>query len=84
MRKYSQKLFASPDFERLAAVTVLGREVPFLYPMAASADEGPQLMRGVIDLLYESKSMRDRDYKQRGLLEGRSLGFVKQIDHAAH
>jgi ATP-dependent exoDNAse (exonuclease V) beta subunit len=42
----------SPAYKKLAQAKIVGREVPFFYPM--NGDEGAVLMRGVIDLLYES------------------------------
>lgn len=41
--------FGSESYQKLTKVKILGREIPFLYP---TLDGG--IMRGVIDLLYES------------------------------
>jgi ATP-dependent exoDNAse (exonuclease V) beta subunit len=45
-----EKFLASAEYERLSKVKILGREIPFLQPIGNG-----QMMRGVIDLLYEQE-----------------------------
>lgn len=69
----------SPLREKLARANILGRELPFLYPLPegkGETDPGPVLMRGSIDLLYELEGqLIVADYKTNRI-EGKELSEV--------
>ncbi len=43
----------SDSYKTLSRATILGREIPFLYPLDPTQNDGATVMRGVIDVLYE-------------------------------
>ena len=43
----------SDSYKTLAGATILGREIPFLYSLDPTQNDGATVMRGVIDVLYE-------------------------------
>jgi ATP-dependent exoDNAse (exonuclease V) beta subunit len=53
-RAILQGFMTSAVFKNIAGAKIIGREIPFLYPLAQKREEDPTAMRGVIDLLYES------------------------------
>jgi ATP-dependent helicase/nuclease subunit A len=64
---------ASAVYKKLSQVKIIGRELPFLYPLAQGA------MRGVIDLLYEFEGkLIVADYKTNKLDDNSP---AKLVDH---
>jgi ATP-dependent helicase/nuclease subunit A len=60
--------FKSATYEKLTHVIIKGKEIPFLYPLGVDGGDQPRLMRGVIDLLYESNGhLVVGDYKTNKL-----------------
>ncbi len=49
-QKILQEFIASPAYKKISSAKIIGREVPFTYPLKSPDGE---VMRGYIDLLYE-------------------------------
>lgn len=76
-RTILEKFLGSKEYQRLASVKIIGREVPFCYAVGEQSD-GPQLVRGVIDLLYEDQGkVIVADYKTNKLEKGGTAALVE-------
>lgn len=77
-RKIMETFFSSQEYKRLCSVKIIGREVPFCYA-PGTAPEGTQLVRGVIDLLYEDNGrLVVADYKTNKLGKSGMETLVEQ------
>jgi ATP-dependent helicase/nuclease subunit A len=77
--KYTlEKFLVSKTYDRLASVKILGREIPFCYEVGKSGQDGPHLLRGVIDLLYEENGRYVvADYKTNQISDGKLSEIIE-------